>query len=51
MFTVRGNMSLIKSSDAFIYAYFYQGHSCDVILNMLAVLHNFNMSMQTLKTD
>lgn len=35
MFTVRENINPNESTDAFICAHFYPGHSCDVILDML----------------
>lgn len=49
MFTVRGIMSRNESTYGVICAYFYQGHSHDVILDNLLILHGINMNLRTLK--
>lgn len=36
MFTVKGNMNINESNDAFICAYCCQGHSSDVILDVIS---------------
>lgn len=45
---MRGNMSQNEAIDNFIHAYFYQGHSFDM-LDMLSTLHSISMNMQMLK--